>query len=433
MNINFICGCAGSGKTTLICQQIKDKLSNSANKNKHDVICICISETHSSKQNLKNKFVSMFPDFVINLDKIFKTIFSYFRIDYKTDNMLGPLATETSATMSEFNLFVDEFSLISPNMFRQCLRYLNNYKIANILIFGDPLQLSSIESKRVSLETSELLRYSALIDKLLAVPAPVPVPLSLETLNKIIIHFKKSLMFNIKSESLIWLDENKRSSSENLSKINSVLDGDEELIKSLCITRSNVISLMKEKNYVYISSIYEELTEINKLINSSPTKMTFKHDKLGEIYLEPNSKVYFTESTPDFLNGEHGTIISIAKDFIEILNIEQNKPIKKLLNIVKDETTTSTNPINIINCIMPNNLITFHKSQGLAFDGAIISSSKLFDIPMIYTGITRTVNNFYFYGNPKELLKNITDFKLLKTLIIGYIKSGDGNGNGSNI
>ena len=81
--------------------------------------------------------------------------------------------------------------------------------------------------------------------------------------------------------------------------------------------------------------------------------------------------------------------------------------------------------------IAPNNIITFHRSQGKTIENVIICIDNTFDVGMIYTGITRAVNNVMFYTKYNDKLQNnkddfcdllfkaanVTEFVQLKLLI----------------
>jgi ATP-dependent exoDNAse (exonuclease V) alpha subunit len=435
LNITFICGGAGTGKSTLLCKKMREHLDAGSEAGKPssrsleatpnsriggltaklETICLC--ETHSSKQNVKSKFINFYSkDYDINyqFDKVFKTIFSFFRINFKNNAILGPKNKMKT-------IFFDEFSLISPELFNRCLTYLD--KGTEIMIFGDPLQLSCIETKLLSFTYLELQHFSSILEKAVIETGINPSPI---LLHKIILHLKKSLLFNIKPKSLgiIWLgDENIRATAETSESINRILDYEEAIIHKMIDRdeKEKLIQLMEQEKmgesphqeYTFIGSTYEELQEINELINKN-RGLPFPHRKLRNIYLYKGMKIYFTENRTNYYNGEKGIIEELTQDYIKLSNLDT----KTLFTVALIDSK-----INIIDEIMPNNLITFHKSQGLSYKNTIISTSNLFDIPMLYTGLTRTINNFYFYGKMEEVTKNIREFNVLKKIIIQIIQS----------
>ena len=95
--------------------------------------------------------------------------------------------------------------------------------------------------------------------------------------------------------------------------------------------------------------------------------------------------------------------------------------------------------------ITPNNIITFHRSQGKTLNKVIICIDNTFDLGMIYTGVTRAVENVVFYTKYHDKLKhkkdfcdllfnaaNVTEFVQLKLLIEcalnENVRSGTGRG-----
>ena len=88
-----------------------------------------------------------------------------------------------------------------------------------------------------------------------------------------------------------------------------------------------------------------------------------------------------------------------SKYVIDIFNTE-----------IINEKTTDTVRANIMRTgyypIAPYNLITFHRSQGKSIENVIICIDDIFDLGMLYTGITRAVENVKFYTKYDTLLKN---------------------------
>ena len=59
--------------------------------------------------------------------------------------------------------------------------------------------------------------------------------------------------------------------------------------------------------------------------------------------------------------------------------------------------------------IISNNIMTFHRSQGKTIENVIISIDSMFDVGMLYTGITRASKNVVFYTKYHNMLINHTD------------------------
>jgi hypothetical protein len=59
--------------------------------------------------------------------------------------------------------------------------------------------------------------------------------------------------------------------------------------------------------------------------------------------------------------------------------------------------------------VAPHNLITFHRSQGKTIPNVIVCIDDIFDLGMLYTGITRAVNDVKFYTRFGDSMKNKKD------------------------
>ena len=57
--------------------------------------------------------------------------------------------------------------------------------------------------------------------------------------------------------------------------------------------------------------------------------------------------------------------------------------------------------------ICPNFLISIHKSQGRTIENVIFCIDELFDMSMLYTGITRAKNKLMFFSEEKNEIKRV--------------------------
>ena len=59
--------------------------------------------------------------------------------------------------------------------------------------------------------------------------------------------------------------------------------------------------------------------------------------------------------------------------------------------------------------VIASNIMTFHRSQGKTIENVIISIDSMFDVGMLYTGITRASKNVVFYTKYHNMLINHVD------------------------
>jgi hypothetical protein len=156
-----------------------------------------------------------------------------------------------------------------------------------------------------------------------------------------------------------------------------------------------VIDYIKNKDYVFIASKYEILQKFydqtapaNSIIvqNAKNFKYSFK-----TLHLSPECKLIasITIREPTVLyNGEDLTFKSLYNETL-ILTRNETEYIK-------------LKRINGYYPIMPANFLTVHKSQGRNIKNVIACVDDLFGMSMLYTQITRAMENLYFYTSQPE-------------------------------
>lgn len=150
IKITAIQGVAGTSKTTTLAKIISKISENNT--------YICVAYTHHAVKNLLSKVHQFNP--YIDSSK-FKTIHSYFRIDFKNDFFTG-------SNKDNINyLFIDEFSMIDKELFRKIIYDSKVHNIKEIYIAGDFLQLIRVGSLNDYISINTLKKISKQSDNLI--------------------------------------------------------------------------------------------------------------------------------------------------------------------------------------------------------------------------------------------------------------------------
>ena len=345
IKITAIQGIAGTSKTTTLAKIIS-KIPNGIN-------FAGLSFTHHAVKNLLLKTKQFNP--YIDSSK-FKTIHSFFRIDYKNDFFVG--STKNDITY----LFIDEFSMIDKELFKRIIYDAKTKNVKEIIIAGDFLQLPRAGTLNDYISIDTLKRMISEDNKFI---------ISNEFL-KPLQHYDNSCL--VLSNKII----EKKIQYRNANNIFLKWILNEEFVKHFdelpFITFDECIKLLKN-NYTLIASKYKILDIFKNELYENPAKGDF---------------IYGTETINDIINGNVYVILNIENEIVLARDIET------------DELVFFKKPYNFY----PLNLYTFHKSQGLTFENVIICIDDLFDYPMLYTGITRASKDIKFYSSKnKELRK----------------------------
>lgn len=353
--ITVIYGPAGTGKTEYLSEIIR------ATCEKTNSFIVC-APTHSAVENIRKR-VSVVPE------AYFKTIYSFFRIDYLNDDIIGPLK------QVEY-LFIDEFGLIKKELFKRMIHFLNEE--TEVFISGDVVQLNPIYLSKRLISFQRLKRDYRNVDAFIAE----------HDFNNV---FSTKLL---KQASKVLLTENKRSNDAVLELIHDVFFTSKRFNFPL-INVVRAINLVMNEGYVFISSKYEHLNSINALIVPR-----FKDVVLyGNWAFKVGFKYLLCDEYQGHHNGEILTCSYLDKRTI-VLTAEDEEKLE-----LNDEIS-----------LLPEYLITAHKSQGMSIDKIIVCLDDLFDISMLYTMITRARSSvvFFAFKRPDEqLYENIETFKSL--------------------
>lgn len=173
-------------------------------------------------------------------------------------------------------------------------------------------------------------------------------------------------------------------------------------IYSLCqYLRENNNVVFIASNYKILQSVYDSMYGYD----NECVMYQFPMSRVKRVYLKPNMRVH--------IDGE-----SNKHDYVYLGNEDNSISLdfKKNNLLFKNEINNELYIIDSLNVpsidILPQQLITYHKSQGLGYDDVVLCVDDVFDISMLYTGITRARHNITFYS--KECVSDWV--KLIKSL-----------------
>ena len=348
VELKVIYGGAGCGKTHRIVE-IATELA------KKQLSYIVLAPTHSSKYNVYHRFKSLGHD--IDKDR-FQTIYAYFCINWEDNDVIGP-------SVYYDVVFIDEFGLIKKELFRQMMSCLNTVKKhITVYIAGDVLQLSPIYVDKLLISLHRLNKYYERVPSF------------------IIEHDYKSL-FSLKfvrEASKELLTVNHRSDSDTLGLIHEIFY-DLNISRIKPISTNKVVYLLSKENYTFISAKYEQHDLIYRQLKTQITDKT----EINGLAFYKGAKFMAIENTRQVHNG----------DLLKFKRIEGSRVIFKR----DDEEILWNNNFKLI----PAQLLTSHKAQGLSIDKVIVCIDDMFDISMFYTMCTRAISSLMFYTAKKTL------------------------------
>ena len=425
-----IFGEAGTGKSFYLAKLIVECFENGDD-------FVVLTATHKSLENIYKICQSI----NYNIDREdFKTIYSFFRIDYVNEIVVG-------ARHLPKTIFIDEIGLVNVNIFEKCLDTINE-KI-NIVVAGDVLQLNPIYKKPVEISFDKLIsNVNEFINEGIIGGFnndPIMTNNSGEIITTFLRSYKQyySSIFSkpyIKNGELIHLTTNYRSGELVMNILdwlyNSETNGGRTLVKENNseiiseknneetngenISEKNINENISEKNineniirfintdsvirkikdgYVFLASTYGILQSIYDHLYSRMVEPILQDVPLSvgykRLYLQKGMELMITTTTDEFYNGQ----LVIFEEIID----GKLKCIDEGGDYVMISSDTHY-PVS------PSNLLTIHKSQGLSIDDVIVCVDNLFDMSLLYTAITRCRNNIYFFSQGihpmKTLLKN---------------------------
>lgn len=369
---NFILGEAGTAKTTTIINTIT-KIDN----------FICLAYTHSAVNNLRTKYIqnpNHNSDFIGN----FKTIHSFFKINIDK-NGKEIFRSNLNLNLPSY-IFIDELSLIPLYIIEFIYTVLNHNldlftdKKIIITFVGDLLQLNpiNVEKRMINVDNFKLLKnFKSDFQESLLIASHLS--------NNIF-----STNYYQKGNKMI-LTQNFRLNNRVTQILNDVLI-DYSNISKYIIKLKNINKYV-DKGYTILSSKYTFLKQLYSKLNIQ--KEFDLNTDIGKISYNNNDKLLLTFNLNEhFTNGD---IVIIRRESEGIVKIFKNE-FEYLFEIGLKKYP-----------LLPLNMLTIHKSQGLTLNKVLIILDDLFEITMLYTAITRASENVKFLVFNK---RNLTQLKL---------------------
>ena len=415
IEIVTIYGKAGCGKTTSLSKIICNDTSE----------YIVLAPTNSAVETIYKTCIE-------NANKQlerehFKTIYSFFRIDYINDVVLG--AIEMVETV-----YIDEFSLIDKFLFKRCLNDMISKGCKKLILCGDVMQLNAIYKTKQFISFNKMNKWNDIYQKILTeatnVNEKLIYPKVLEHL-----HLNVFGMKIIQQGTLINLTVNKRS-NENIKNILMNIYNKNKDYQYNFIPFFDIPNYIINSNYVFIASKYSILQKVYDYIYENFwSKSKIQNDIINieqhisfssgfkNLYLYSGMKIIAcsTDENKRYINGEE-LIFTGNFECGKMKCFNEKKKEHVFIEKVKEVEKTNG---NLYYPICPSFLMTIHKSQGKTINNIIVCIDDMFDISMMYTAITRAKDNLVFFSKVNDnierrnlLIKNayVEEFKQLNLI-----------------
>lgn len=326
---------------------------------------VALAFTHSACNNMISKGM-----------KNVKTLHSFFKIMPNTSYINIPCLPQM--------LLIDEFSLIPTEILISIFDALKDKEIT-VVCAGDLLQLPPIvNSKLIDITTLNLTGVC-----------------SLEDAKEIFYTLGRTIYPSeyYQNANKLILKKNYRSDTTIMNLLYNILETGE-------IETCDSINEINMDNCVYIASTYENLKKMRtEDVDGFPTR-------IGKVKISQNNYLLTENINEEFHNG----------DIVKVVSYEPNNIIGDVLKIEKDNKTLylKKNEYRVFD-ILPDNYITIHYAQGRGYKNVIMCIDDLFEIGMLYTGITRAIENIKFisFKNINTVVDIVRRFKILKLNIYG--------------
>lgn len=390
ISITILYGRAGTGKSTILSTMI-------SRCSKENVSYVVLTATHAALNNIYSIVSSK-----ETVDRsCFKTIYSFFRINYEANVVGGCVSTPKY-------IFIDEFSLINRHLFKKIIRNISQVaaatmpcEIVNLTICGDALQLNAIYSEKQFISFSKLGKLSTLSQNHMLHPSVA------EHLHLSVFGMKQILTNASKRQLTI----NYRNSSKIMSILSAIYSKNEKFDFPFASDLTEVVAAIIYRGYTFLSSKYKiiqhvydvmskMMSDAGKSVTTIKQEITYRKG-LKRLYIHPDMELMITATSkiksaggdPLYYNGEYvkWTGKFDTNSNMVCLNSDGNE-----ISIVREaDTTIQVKPLYYP--VIPKQLITIHKAQGQTIDNIIVCIDELFDISMLYTAITRGRNDLIFY------------------------------------
>lgn len=298
---------------------------------------IAVAFTHSACNNMIDK----------GMRNIY-TIHSFFKV--------MPNTTFINITYVPDLLLIDEFSMIPVELLLSIFDRLKQHDVL-IVCAGDLLQLPPvIESDLINIKNLNLSGSCSLED----------AKRIYMTLGKTIYGYD----YYIKYPKMI-LTKNYRSDTTVMKILNDILN----------TGTINIEPFEVMEGYVCIASTYENLRKMRTQDSEG-----FK-TRVGIVKVSDKPYILTENVNEVFHNG----------DEVKVLNYEPDNILGRVLKIQKGKETMylKENDYGVFD-ILPTDYITIHYAQGRGYDRVCLCVDDLFELGMLYTGITRTRKEIKF-------------------------------------
>lgn len=330
---------------------------NIAKEIKHDFIALAF--THSACNNMIEKGMPV--------NKV-KTLHSYFRIMPDTTFINLP------KHIPKF-IIIDEFSLIPVDLIENIFNKLECFE-TTLILSGDLLQLPPVADNSFKIDNLNLNGECSLND----------AKKIFMTLGRTILNSSYYLQ-----SSKMLLTKNFRCGDNVMKTLNEILE-----TETVQLTELDKVS----SDCVFIASTYKNLKKIRKSKGVNFGKVITRVGKC-----ETDDNFILTKNlNENFFNGDNVKIICFNDDECEIYNLHNSQ--KAILK--RDKYFD----------LLPCNYLTIHYAQGRGFENVCLCVDDLFEIGMLYTGITRAKKNIYFISLINSVNVDCSDiirpFKIMK-------------------
>lgn len=301
---------------------------------------VCLAFTHSACNNMIEKGVN---------SKKVKTLHSFFKIMPDTTFINIPKKIPSY-------ILIDEFSLIPVDLLENIFNKLKDFETC-IVLAGDILQLPPVQDyPNIRFENINLNGECSLKDA------------------KAIYHTLGRTILN----SPYYIDNAKMLLTKNFRCGDSVMCILKDILNSGIVKNVLKSCIGLPEDTVFIASTYKNL---KKLYNSECVDKRLK-TRIGFIKYDVNKNYILTTNLTKLFNGDDVKILQVEEDYLKLSNGTDVEELKR-------------NENGYFN-ILPDNYLTIHYAQGRGFKNVCLCVDDMFEIAMLYTGITRAKENIYF-------------------------------------
>ena len=383
MVIRVVYGTAGTGKTFVLVKEAEQLISRG-----RKVVILC--PTHSSKRNIKERCSLS--------NVIITTYFAFYRINYRTMNIIGYVDEPD-------NLLFDEFSMIDRELFKSMMQRTSS-KI-DITLYGDPAQLNPVGCSRSARISMSMLKRC--MDDHMSY--------------QLIYHYVGSVFSTkqFRRSKKYKLTVNHRA-NEKIGSVIRELFFNSGVPHLDYIGRMTVEQRMRTGEWTLIASTYQSLESVYEAVSEcSENNSNRSYDvivkccssvpHLRQLYFSNGERFFVGENTDDFTNGEI-VVAEVLGDGSVVLTSEDTKR----SSLYRGEIS-----------LLPLRFLSAHKSQGMTIPRVIVCVDKLFEPSLLYTMVTRASIDVCFYreeSNDDEVIRHLRETNTLLAYY-GYSISSD--------